>query len=122
MKLKLERIFLKPLIQSKNKNTSRLIENAEAVLNPNLFEKKIADVEQMIAVSQEFSGKEDSSNKEQQIAASSELGIDTPLAFSKKDRHSFSQWLQLTSATPIVREETPEQKKQNETTQKKIQE
>ena len=94
------------------------LENAEAVLNPNLFEKKIADVEQMIAVSQEFSGKEDSSNKEQQIAASSELGIDTPLAFSKKDRHSFSQWLQLTSATPIVREETPEQKKQKETTQK----
>ena len=94
------------------------IENAEAVLNPNLFEKKIADVEQMIAVSQEFSGKEDSSNKEQQIAASSELGIDTPLAFSKKDRHSFSQWLQLTSATPIVREEKPEQKKQKETTQK----
>ena len=94
------------------------IENAEAVLNPNLFEKKIADVEQMIAVSQEFSGKEDSSNKEQQIAASSELGIDTPLAFSKKDRHSFSQWLQLTTATPIVREETPEQKKQKETTQK----
>ena len=94
------------------------IENAEAVLNPNLFEKKIADVEQMIAVSQEFSGKEDSSNTEQQITASSELGINTPLTFSKKDRHSFSQWLQLTSATPIVREKTPEQKKQKETTQK----
>ena len=94
------------------------LENAEAVLNPNLFEKKIADVEQMIAVSQEFSGKEDSSNTEQQITASSELGINTPLTFSKKDRHSFSQWLQLTSATPIVREETPEQKKQKETTQK----
>ena len=30
------------------------LEDAEAVLNPNLFEKKIADVEQMIAVSQEF--------------------------------------------------------------------
>ena len=94
------------------------LEDAEAVLNPNLFEKKIADVEQMIAVSQEFSGKEDSSNTEQQITASSELGINTPLTFSKKDRHSFSQWLQLTSATPIVREETPEQKKQKETTQK----
>ena len=94
------------------------LENAEAVLNPNLFEKKIADVEQMIAVSREYSSKEDSSNTEQQITASSELGIDTPLTFSKKDRHSFSQWLQLTSATPIVREETPEQKKQKETTQK----
>ena len=93
-------------------------QDAEAVLNPNLFEKKIANVEQMIAVSQEFSVKEDSSNKQQQIAASKELGIDTPLAFSKKDRYSFSQWLQLTSATPIVREETPAKKTQIETNDK----
>ena len=38
------------------------LEDAEAVLDPNLFEKKIADIEQMIAVSQEFSNKEDASN------------------------------------------------------------
>ncbi len=48
----------------------------------------------------------------------SQLGIDTPLAFSKKDRHSFSQWLQLTSATPIVREQTKEQKTSNTTKEK----
>ena len=87
------------------------LEDAEAVLDPNLFEKKIADIEQMIAVSQEFSNKEDASNTaSEKQAASNQLGIDSPLAFSKKDRHSFSQWLQLTTATPIVREEIKEEK------------
>jgi len=94
------------------------LENAEAVLNPNLFEKKIADVEKMIAVSQEFSGKEDCLDADQKQAASRELGIDTPLAFSKKDRHSFSQWLQLTAATPIVREETQQPQPKNATREK----
>ena len=95
------------------------LEDAEAVLDPNLFEKKIADIEQMIAVSQEFSNKEDVSNDtNQKQVASSQLGIDTPLAFSKKDRHSFSQWLQLTTATPIVREEIKEQKPSRATKEK----
>ena len=95
------------------------LEDAEAVLDPNLFEKKIADIEQMIAVSQEFSNKEDvSNNTNDKESASSQLGIDTPLAFSKKDRHSFSQWLQLTTATPIVREEIKEQKPSRATKEK----
>ena len=95
------------------------LEDAEAVLDPNLFEKKIADIEQMIAVSQEFSNKEDvSNNTNDKESASSQLGIDTPLAFSKKDRHSFSQWLQLTTATPIVREEIKEQKPSRTTKEK----
>jgi hypothetical protein len=95
------------------------LEDAKAVLNPNLFEKKIADIEQMIAVSQEFSNKEDASNNaNEKQAASIQLGIDTPLAFSKKDRHSFSQWLQLTTATPIVREEIQQQKPSHTTKEK----
>ena len=95
------------------------LEDAEAVLDPNLFEKKIADIEQMIAVSQEFSNKEDvSNNTNGKESASSQLGIDTPLAFSKKDRHSFSQWLQLTTATPIVRVEIKEQKLSRATKEK----
>ena len=57
----------------------------------------------------------DTNDKE---SASSQLGIDTPLAFSKKDRHSFSQWLQLTTATPIVREEIKEQKPAHTTKEK----
>ena len=95
------------------------LEDAEAVLDPNLFEKKIADIEQMIAVSQEFSNKEDASNTaSEKQAASNQLGIDSPLAFSKKDRHSFSQWLQLTTATPIVREEIKEEKLSHTTKEK----
>ena len=61
------------------------LEDAEAVLDPNLFEKKIADVEQMIAVSQEFSGKEDSSNKEliKELPQAS-LALTPRLPFQKK--------------------------------------
>ena len=95
------------------------LEDAEAVLDPNLFEKKIADIEQMIAVSQEFSNKEDASNTaSEKQSASNQLGIDSPLAFSKKDRHSFSQWLELTTATPIVREEIKEEKLSHTTKEK----
>ena len=98
---------------------SQALEDAEAVLDPNLFEKKIADIEQMIAVSQELSNKEDTSNSANDKESTlSQLGIDTPLEFSKKDRYSFSQWLQLTSATPIVREQTKEQKTSNTTKEK----
>jgi len=97
----------------------KALEDAEAVLDPNLFEKKIADIEQMIAVSQELSNKEDTSNSTNDKESTlSQLGIDTPLAFSKKDRYSFSQWLQLTSATPIVREQTKEQKPSRTTKEK----
>ena len=97
----------------------KALEDAEAVLDPNLFEKKIADIEQMIAVSQELSNKEDTSNSANDKESTlSQLGIDTPLTFSKKDRYSFSQWLQLTSATPIVREQTKEQKPSRTTKEK----
>jgi hypothetical protein len=37
-----------------------------------------------------------------------ELEEDQPLDFTKEDGHSFSEWLKLTSATPIVREEIKE--------------
>ena len=97
----------------------KALEDAEAVLDPNLFEKKIADIEQMIAVSQELSNKEDTLNSANDKESTlSQLGIDTPLEFSKKDRYSFSQWLQLTSATPIVREQTKEQKPSRTTKEK----
>ncbi len=37
-----------------------------------------------------------------------ELEENQPLDFTKEDGHSFSEWLKLTSATPIVREEIKE--------------
>lgn len=40
------------------------------------------------------------------------LEINKPLVFTKKDKHSFNQWLQLTKATPIQRENTSKDQKE----------
>ncbi len=70
-------------------------EKADAILNPNLFERKTASIETMVA-----SHKEGSTTAE-------ETGIlqPTPLEFTKKDRHSFSEWLKLSKIQHIDREE-----------------
>ncbi|MGK0387274.1 MAG: tetratricopeptide (TPR) repeat protein [Patiriisocius sp.] len=108
--------------QEQAQETEEELKKAEAILNPNLFEKKIEGVKHMIATSEALSKKEITSEKDsgatptesnKQAANISEsikkspseiLEIDTPLSFSKQDSHSFSEWLQLTTATPIVRE------------------
>ncbi len=76
------------------------IKKAEAILNPKLFERKVKSIEKIVEETKE---------------AQEVLEIDKPLDFTKEDPHSFSEWLKLTSATPIVREEkaspTEKQKK-----------
>ncbi|MEX0997516.1 MAG: hypothetical protein WDZ45_10740 [Flavobacteriaceae bacterium] len=71
------------------------IEKAEAILNPNLFERKKEKTEQEKAI--------------EEI-----LEVHKPLPFSKSDKHSFEEWLKLTSAKPINRnnnlEETESEK------------
>jgi tetratricopeptide (TPR) repeat protein len=62
------------------------LEKAEAILNPNLFERKVEKTEQEKAV--------------EEI-----LEVHQPLNFSKDDKHSFNEWLKLASAKPIQREE-----------------
>ncbi|MBT0606759.1 hypothetical protein [Aequorivita echinoideorum] len=70
------------------------IEKAEAILNPNLFQRKIASFPE----------------KDEQISDKPEKEIniqpDKPLEFKSGDTHSFSEWLKLTRAKPIER--TPE--------------
>jgi len=58
------------------------LKKAEAILNPNLFLPKEVEIE-----------------------SQANLQTNEPLDFKKEDAHSFSEWLQLTSAKPIVREE-----------------
>lgn len=60
------------------------IEKAEAILNPNLFERKEVKTVQQKAI--------------EEI-----LDVHKPLPFSKNDKHSFNEWLKLTSVKPIVR-------------------
>jgi hypothetical protein len=64
------------------------LKKAEAILNPNLFLPKENELE-----------------IEFEVESKTNLQTDEPLDFKKEDAHSFSEWLQLTSAKPIVREE-----------------
>jgi hypothetical protein len=59
------------------------IKKAEAILEPDLFQpkKEIQDIEE-------------------------QLQINTPLSFQKEDTHSFTEWLKLTKAKPVKREES----------------
>lgn len=58
------------------------IKKAEAILHPQLFERK-----------------------EEKKAVEETLHINTPLTFHKNETHSFTEWLKLTKATPIDRNE-----------------
>jgi hypothetical protein len=67
------------------------LKKAEAVLHPDLFERKINSISSIAQRSEdELEGTEASEDKK-------------PLEFRKNDTHSFSEWLQLTKAKPIDR-------------------
>ena len=78
-------------------------EKADAILNPNLFQRKIESLVN-------FGANDDSASKESNELSEKPLEIDKPLEFTKKDTHSFSEWLKLTKAKPIERSvEAPKQ-------------
>jgi len=65
------------------------LKKAEAILDPDLFERKLESVKDIIS--------------QPELEAEKTLELDKPLKFTKNDTHSFSEWLKLTSATPIDR-------------------
>ena len=65
------------------------LKKADAILNPDLFHRSEKSVEKL--------------TKNEIIK--SDLEKNNPLDFTKEDSHSFSEWLKLTTAKPIVREE-----------------
>ncbi len=77
------------------------LKKAEAILNPDLFLPKENEIEAEVEV---------------EVESQTNLQTNEPLYFKKEDAHSFSEWLKLTSATPIIRdekEETSSKKQQN---------
>ena len=64
------------------------IQEAEKILNPNLFTDKVTPKDS---------------------APADDLQLGKPLLFTKKERHSFLEWLQLTQMKPILRETAFEQ-------------
>lgn len=65
------------------------MQKAEDILNPELFQRKVASVSNLVE------------NKEEN--PEDILQPDKPLEFTKNDTHSFSEWLKLTKAKPIKR-------------------
>ncbi|WP_318345306.1 hypothetical protein [Flagellimonas baculiformis] len=61
------------------------IKDAEQILNPELFKSKTPE--------------EPSIPVEEKTKAETDLQLGKPLPFTKKEKHSFTQWLQLTSKT-----------------------
>lgn len=87
------------------------MKKAEAILNPDLFERKVASVVKISESSDDTFEEEPSIAKDtgdKEKGSEEVLKIDEPLPFSKTDTHSFGEWLKLTRATPIDRQqETP---------------
>jgi hypothetical protein len=74
------------------------LKKAEAILNPDLFERKLASVENLVE------------DPEAPVIKKETFEVDKPLEFEKKDGHSFSEWLKLTKAVPVERAEVMNEK------------
>jgi len=81
------------------------LKKAEAILNPDLFLRRKESPERFIESTTISEPSKIQKTNKQVPASSGTLQINEPLDFKKEDAHSFSEWLQLTSAKPIVREE-----------------
>jgi tetratricopeptide (TPR) repeat protein len=95
-----------------DKQIKEELKKAEAVLNPDLFERKITSVTEIVASIEEQSKTEGTETNNSEAIEAKEpaveitLGVNKPLEFTKKDTHSFSEWLQLTKTKPIDRSTT----------------
>ncbi|NLN24474.1 MAG: hypothetical protein GX163_02195 [Bacteroidetes bacterium] len=70
-------------------------QKAAAILNPNLFERKTASIETMVATHRDST----------EVSDTTDILQPKPLEFTKKDRHSFSEWLKLSKLQHIDRKE-----------------
>ncbi|SDS24963.1 hypothetical protein [Gramella sp. MAR_2010_147] len=75
---------------------------SERVMDPSLFERPMhSEIAESHAVGNEESSEE-------------ELGIGKPLEFDGKESHSFSEWLKLTKAEPVQRDDEKIEEKTDE--------
>jgi len=86
------------------------IQEANAILDPNLFQPKVTSVP-IAAIAETPKEKKKESKKYKEIkaeiikeeSAEETLKLGKPLVFEKSEKHSFSEWLQLTRLKPIDR-------------------
>ncbi len=77
---------------SKDEPLPRSAKDADQILDPSLFKSKDPKVDKELA-------------KVKRQKAEAELEIGKPLPFTKKEKHSFGEWLQLTSLKSVKRED-----------------
>ena len=75
----------------------RSVKDADAILDPSLFKSKNPEIDKEITA--------------ERIKAEKALELGTPLNFTREERHSFGEWLQLTSLKAIDRSEKVEESK-----------
>jgi len=83
-----------PLIEtSKDKPLPQDLEDANQILNPKLFKSKDPKIDKALV--------------KEKKKAKKELEIGKPLPFTKHEKHSFSEWLQLASYKTVQRDPSP---------------
>jgi hypothetical protein len=86
-----------PFIEvSEDKPLPQDLEDAKQILNPKLFKSKDPKIDKALA--------------KEKKKAEKELEIGKPLPFAKHEKHSFSEWLQLTSYKSIQRNPSSKKK------------
>ncbi|WP_127018572.1 hypothetical protein [Flagellimonas beolgyonensis] len=84
------------------------LKDAEQILNPELFESKSSEEKP-----------EPHIQKEQPSEPETDLKLGKPIPFTKKEKHSFTEWLQLTSTTDEPEAEESEENVMEELERKK---
>ena len=99
------------LEESIDKPLPQNLDDAEKILNDDLFETKEPVILEKAEDNEDEIEEEDEEEKPVEDKTESEkLNIGEPLHFTKKEKHSFAQWLEL--ATPKPEEEPEEFKKE----------
>ena len=74
------------------------LKKADAILNPDLFHRRKKSIEKLTKSDDGVTRETDSE------ITTTEMVKNKPLNFTKEDSYSFSEWLKLTTARPIIRE------------------
>ena len=94
--------------ESEDQPLPQTVTDADAILNPELFASKDPKIDKKIRHEKEYARKA--------------LNIGEPLTFTKNEKYSFSEWLQLTSTKAIDRNVSEEFKKEGESSEFQLEE
>ncbi|MEN8798266.1 MAG: hypothetical protein ABF293_03385 [Flavobacteriaceae bacterium] len=78
--------------ESSDEPLPRSAQDADQILDPSLFKSKDPEIDEQLA-------------KEKRQKAEETLDLGKPLPFTRKEKHSFGEWLQLTSLKSLREEE-----------------